>query len=129
MSFLNYHYSKHAIHTIILVCIPETYLDSSYAEDDTRLNLKEFTLIRADNPHNFRRGGVSIYFKEHLAVFPVRPLNLHESLVLEINIQKKKDIKSPCTDHLVTVRISLISFFLILNSLYLTESVKILTLY
>ena len=47
-------------------------------------------MIRADNPHNCKKGGVSIYFKEHLAVCPISPLNLNECLVLEINIQNKK---------------------------------------
>ena len=73
-----------------MICLSETYLDSSCADDDTRLNLKDFTLIRAGNPHNCKRGGVSIYFKIHLAVRPVNPLNLHECFVLEINIQNKK---------------------------------------
>ena len=45
-----------------MIFLSETYLDSSYADDDTRLNLKDFTLIRADNPHNCKRGGVSIFF-------------------------------------------------------------------
>ena len=44
-------------------------------------------MIRTDNP---QRGGVSIYFKEHLAVRPVDPLNLNECFVLEINILNKK---------------------------------------
>ena len=69
-----------------MICLSETYLDSSYADDDTRLNLKDFTLIRADNPHNCKKGGVSIFLKKHLAVRPVSPLNLNECLVLEINI-------------------------------------------
>ena len=47
-------------------------------------------MIRTDNPHNCKRGGVSIYFKEHSAVRPVDPLNLNECFVLEINIQNKK---------------------------------------
>ena len=65
--------------------------DSSYADHDTRPNLKKgFTLIREDNPLNCKRGGVSICFKEHLAVRPVSPLNWHECLLLEINIQNKK---------------------------------------
>ena len=75
-----------------MVCLSETYLDSSYAYDNTQL--KDFTLIRADNPHNCKTGGVSIYFKEHLVVLPVSPLNLNECLVLEINIQNKKRIIS-----------------------------------
>ena len=76
-------YNPH--HNFDMICLFETYVDSSYADDDTRLNLD-----RADNPHNCKRGGVSIYFKEHMAVLLVSPLNLHECLVLEINIQNKK---------------------------------------
>ena len=40
--------------------------------------------------YNCKRGGISIYFKEHLAVRSISPLNLSECLVLEINIQNKK---------------------------------------
>ena len=73
-------------HNFDMICLSETYLDSSYADDDTRLNLKDFTLIRADNPHNCKRGGVSSYLKEHLVVPAVNPLNLSECLVLEKRI-------------------------------------------
>ena len=73
-----------------MICLSETYLDSSYADDDTQLNLKDFTLIRTDNPHNCKRGGVSIYFKEHLAIRPVSPLNINECLAKDIDIQNKK---------------------------------------
>ena len=52
-------------------------------------NLKDFALIRADNPHNCKTGRVSIYFKEQFAVRPVSPLNLNGCLVLEINSQNK----------------------------------------
>ena len=72
-----------------MICLSKTYLDSFYADDDSRLNLKDFTLIQADNPHNCKRGGASIYFKEHLAVHLVSPLNLNECFGLEINIQNK----------------------------------------
>ena len=47
-------------------------------------------MIRADNPHNCKRSGVSIYSKDHLAAHPVSPLNLNDCLVLEINIENKK---------------------------------------
>ena len=68
-----------------MICFSETYLDSSYADDDTRLNSKDSPLIRADNRHNCKRGRVRIYFKEHLSVSPVSPLTLNECLVLGIN--------------------------------------------
>ena len=54
----SYNFSKLSIikayntHHNFDICFPETYLDSSYVDDDSRLNLKDFTLIRADNPHN-----------------------------------------------------------------------------
>ena len=51
-------YNTH--HNFDMICLSENYLDSTYADDDTRLNLKDFALIRADNPHNCQRGGVSI---------------------------------------------------------------------
>ena len=73
-----------------MTCLFETYLDSSYADDDTRLDVKDFTLIRANNSHNCKRGEVSISFNEHLAVCPISPLNLDECLVLQINIQNKE---------------------------------------
>ena len=67
-----------------MILLSETYFDSSYSNNDTLLNLKDFTLIRADNPHNCKSGGVSIYFKEYLSVCSLSSLNLNECLVLEI---------------------------------------------
>ena len=61
-------YNRH--HNFDMIYLSGTYLDSCYADDDTRLNLKDLTLIRADNPHNCNRDEFSIYFKEHLAVPP-----------------------------------------------------------
>ena len=78
-------------HKFNMICLSETYLDSSDADDDdTRLNSKDFSLIREDNLHSFKRCGVNIYFKEHLGICLVSPLNLNECLVLEINKQNKK---------------------------------------
>ena len=70
-----------------MIYLSETFLDSYSVDSDARLNLKDFTLIRAGN---CKRGGANIYFKEHLAVHPVSPLNLNECLVLKINTQHKK---------------------------------------
>ena len=51
-------------------------------------------MVRADQPNNVKRGGVSIYYKESL---PVRVINLpylQEALLLELNDQNKKIIIS-----------------------------------
>ena len=47
-------------HNFHMICLFQTYLDPSYVDDNARLDLKDFTLIRTENPHNFKRGGVSI---------------------------------------------------------------------
>ena len=53
-----------------MICLSETYLDfpmKTMIQD----KLKDLSLIRVDNIHNCKRGGVSIYFKEYLVVSPV----------------------------------------------------------
>ena len=47
-------------HNFDMICLSETYFNSSYADDDPRLTLKDFTLIWADNSHNCKQGGASI---------------------------------------------------------------------
>ena len=87
----NYHQPKHTIPSTILIWnVSQTYIDSYCIDDDPQLNSQYFTLIRAENPPNFKRNGVSIYFKEHLDAHPVNSGNLNEHFVLEINIQNKK---------------------------------------
>ena len=63
-------YNTH--HNFDTICLSGTYLEFFHAIDDPLLNFKDFTLIRADNPHNWKRGGASICFKEHWTVCPVR---------------------------------------------------------
>ena len=46
-----------------MVCLSETFLDSSIPINDERLNMKGYKLIRADNPSS----GVGIYYKEFFA--------------------------------------------------------------
>ena len=81
-------YNTH--HNFDTICLSGTYLEFFHAIDDPLLNFKDFTLIRADNPHNWKRAGASICFKEYCAARPVNSLNLNECLGLESNIQNKK---------------------------------------
>ena len=41
-----------------IICLSETYLDSSIPSDDDNLELPGYNLVRADNPTNTKRGGV-----------------------------------------------------------------------
>ena len=55
------------------------------------MTIEGYNLLRADHPNNKKRGGVCIYYKEHLPVIKRDELcNLNECLVLEIRIGGEK---------------------------------------
>ena len=56
------------IHQYDILCISETYLDSSISNDDTTLSLPGYNLARSDHPGNVKRGGVCLYYKEKLSL-------------------------------------------------------------
>ena len=58
------------IHNFNLICLSETFLDSSFSQNDPDLNIAGDEMIRADHPLNIKQGRVSIYFKDTL------PLNV-----------------------------------------------------
>ena len=73
-----------------IICLSETYLDKSYCNDCEDININGYKWIRADNPQNTKRGGVCLYYKEHL---PIKILNFHclsECIVCEFSYLKKK---------------------------------------
>ena len=81
-------------HDFDIICLSETYLNSSFDLDLNELTIDEYTMVRADHPLNVRRGGVCIYYKTCL---PLRVLNfqkLRECLFFEIEINDKKLIFS-----------------------------------
>ena len=54
------------LHKFDLICISETFFDSSISSDNPSLALNGYRLIRSDHPNNIKRGGVCIYNKESL---------------------------------------------------------------
>ena len=77
-------------HKFDMICLSETFLDSSIPTNDERLNMKGYKLKRADNPSDSKKGGVGIYYKEFLAVRPVEVKNLNECVIFEVSIKKKR---------------------------------------
>ena len=49
-----------------IICISETYLDSSV--DDKTIEIPGYNLFRADYPNNQKKRGVCLYFKENLCL-------------------------------------------------------------
>ena len=73
-----------------IIDLTETFLDSSIDNDD-RMSIPGYNLLRVDHPSNTKRGGVCIYYKDHHPIMKRNDLcQLHECLVTELRIGKKK---------------------------------------
>ena len=77
-------------HKFDIICLLETFLDSSIPSNDERLYMNGYKLIRADNPSYSKKGDVGIYNKEFLAVRPVEVKYLNECLIFEVSIKNKR---------------------------------------
>ena len=83
-------------HNIDIFCLSKTFLNSSYSNNDTRLHLHGYSLIRADHASDLKRDGVCIYYKEHLPLICKPNLTpLDECLVCELKIGNKKCFTDP----------------------------------
>ena len=73
-----------------------TFLDSSISDDDPRIALNGYNLLRCDHPSNSKKGGVCIYFKDHLPLTKKSGITrLSECLVYSIDsVQKYLTTKS-----------------------------------
>ena len=79
-----------AVHKFDIICISESFLDSSFSSDDSALVLKGYQLVRADHPLDIKRGGTCIYFKEILPIKVLNVINLPECLLCEISYENQK---------------------------------------
>ena len=75
-----------AMHKFDIICLSETFLNSSLQNYDHSLVLNRYKLVRADNPSDLKRRGVCIHFKESLSIKVPNIFNLHECLVCELSL-------------------------------------------
>ena len=73
-----------------ILCLSERFLDSSIPDDDLNIQINGYSLLRADHPNNFKRGGVYIYFKESLPLIRRNFLTTSKDcLVIKINVNNE----------------------------------------
>ena len=77
------------MHKFDIVCLSETYLNSSFPFDDDNLNIPGYTMVRADHLADSKRGGVCIYYKNCLPLKVLDIRFLHESIAFELRIGNK----------------------------------------
>ena len=63
ISLLQAYITQHNYDTI---CLSETFLNISFENDDNRIKTARYNLIRSDYPSYSKRGGIYIYYKEHI---------------------------------------------------------------
>ena len=78
-----------AIHKFDIICLSETYLDSSTTSHDDDLSNSGYNLIRSDHPSNNKRGGVCIYYKNFFLLRVLSVQYLQECINFELNIGGK----------------------------------------
>ena len=71
-----------------MMSISETYLDSHFPDNDSRLNVPGYNLVRTYNPNNTKRNSVCVNFVRSL----ISPF-LKECLLLALFIQNKKRLR------------------------------------
>ena len=72
------------IHKFDIICLSDTYLDSSIPTNNDNLDFDGYNLVRSDHPLYTKRGGVCIYYRNYL---PLRVINinyLNECIVFDI---------------------------------------------
>ena len=78
-------------HNYDIICLSETFLNSSIQSDDNRIKLDGYNLIRSDHLSDSKRGGVCIYYKEHIPLVKRADIcTLDICLVTEIRSQNEK---------------------------------------
>ena len=74
-----------------IVCLSETFIDSTIPDDDVNIQINGYSLLGADHPNNIKHGGVCIYFKESLPLIRRNDLtNLKDCPVTGINVNNEK---------------------------------------
>ena len=57
-----------SVYQFDIICLSETFLDSSFSSDDMNLSIKGYNIIRADHPGNIIHGGICVYYRENLLI-------------------------------------------------------------
>ena len=78
-----------SVHEMDIICLSETYLESSVPFQDDNLQIPRFSSVRAAHPSNTKRGGVLIWYKNFLLIKLIDAKYLHESLNFELRVGEK----------------------------------------
>ena len=76
-------------HNYDIICLLETFLNSSIESNDDMISIDGYNLRRSDHPSHSKRGGVCIYYKKHILLFKRDDIcTLDNCLVTEIRSKR-----------------------------------------
>ena len=79
-----------AVNKIDIICLSESFLDSSILTENNNLKINGYKMVRANHPNNVKRGGVYVYVRESLPVHNFSNSYLSKCLTLEVTISKER---------------------------------------
>ena len=78
-----------SIHKFDIICLPETYLDSSILHNDSNSEIPGYNLVCSDHPSSKKRGGACIYYKSYLPLRIIDINYLNECVRFELMVGDK----------------------------------------
>ena len=74
-----------------IICLSEIFLNSSIQNDEDRIKIDGYNLIRSGHRSDYKKGGVCIYYKGHISLIKRDYIcTLDNCLVTEIRSQNEK---------------------------------------
>ena len=77
------------VHKTDIVCLSETYLDSSFPVNDKNLAIQGYNLVRCDYPTNPKRGKINTYHEDSLPLKIIEIQYLQECISFQLIIGDK----------------------------------------
>ena len=76
------------VHKFGIICLSETYLDSSTQPDDDNLEIAGYDRACADHPTNTRQRGVCIHYKTCLQLRVLNIVFLNECINFDLRVEE-----------------------------------------
>ena len=78
------------IHQYHVICVLETFFDSSVSLDGHILSIQIYSLIRADQSDDVKRASVCLYFKEKVTLKMIDNSFIAQCIVCKITLQNQR---------------------------------------
>ena len=78
-----------SVHKMVIVCLCETFLDTSILINNDNLQIPGYSSVRADHPSNNKRGDVLLSYKSFLPIKLIDANYLNECICFKLRIGGK----------------------------------------